>query len=114
MILDAMRAARARLMEQVLRGPGAASPELRAAAAAGTGLPPDLAALVEKIHRHAYQVTDEDMASLRGRYSDDVLFEIVVAAATGAAERRFLSGLQAVEEAVAAAAASAAKKEEAA
>lgn len=97
MELDLIAPERRALVEQVLRGPGEASPELRAAAAANAGLPPELAALVEKIHRHAYQVTDEEMAALRSRYSEDQLFEIVVSASLGAAEQRFLAGLRAVE-----------------
>src|SRR5207237_5532401 len=56
MDLDPIAPARRALVEQVLRGPGEAPPEVRAAAAAGAGLPPELASLVEKIHRHAYQV----------------------------------------------------------
>jgi hypothetical protein len=82
----------------LLRGPGASPPELRQACARGE--PPDeLRALVEKIDRHAYKVTDEDLAALRARYSDDQLFEIIVAAAFGAAARRLDAGLRALEEA---------------
>ncbi len=82
----------------LLRGPGASPPELRQACARGE--PPDeLRALVEKIDRHAYKVTDEDLAALRAKYSDDQLFEIIVAAAFGAAGRRLDAGLRALEEA---------------
>ena len=66
--LDLLRAARMELLEHIRRGSGVASPEWRTAAAdgtAGTGLPPDLWGLVEKVHRHAYRVTDEEMAELR-------------------------------------------------
>jgi alkylhydroperoxidase family enzyme len=101
MSLDSLAAARNELIEQVLRGPGEATQEMRAGAASatGAGLPAELASLVEKIHRHAYRVTDEELASLRARYSEDVLFEITVAASISAAEQRFLAGLRAVEEA---------------
>jgi len=97
MDLDLIAPDRGALVEQVLKGPGEASPELRIAAAANAGLPPELAALVEKIHRHAYKITDEEMAALRSRYSEDQLFEIVVAAAVGASQHRFLAGLRALE-----------------
>ena len=82
----------------LLRGPGASPAELRQACARGEA-PEELRALVEKIERHAYQVTDEDIASLRAKYSEDQLFEIIVAAAFGAADRRLAAGLHALEEA---------------
>ena len=83
----------------VLRADGHTAPALRQAAAAGAELPPHLTALVEKIHRHAYRVTDEDLASLRARHTEDELFEIIVAAALGAASVRLQVGLRAVEQA---------------
>jgi alkylhydroperoxidase family enzyme len=62
-------------------------------------VPPDLQALVEKIHRHAYKVTDEDIAGLQTTYGDDQLFEIIVSAAVGASRARLAAGLQALNEA---------------
>jgi hypothetical protein len=82
----------------LLRGPGAASADLRQACARGKP-PEDLRALVEKIDRHAYLVTDDDIETLRAKYSEDQLFEIIVAAAFGAADRRLRAGLRALEEA---------------
>jgi hypothetical protein len=99
MELDSLRPQREALLEQVLRGPGTVSREIREAAAAGTGLPPEWAAFVEKIHRHAYKVTDEEVAALRARYGDDAVFEIIVAASLGAADQRFQAGMRALEEA---------------
>jgi hypothetical protein len=80
----------------VLRGPGRTTPELRQAVAQGDP-PAELAGLVDKIRRHAYQVTDEDLADLRARYDEDQLFEIIVAAALGAAGTRIDAGLRALE-----------------
>jgi alkylhydroperoxidase family enzyme len=54
---------------------------------------------VDKIHRHAYRVTDEDIASLQAKYGDDQMFEIVVSAALGASRQRLLAGLEALDEA---------------
>ena len=102
MDLDSLRSQREALLEQVLRGPGTVSAELRQAAAAGKGLPPDLAAFVEKVHRHAYRVTDEEVAALRAKHGEDALFEIIVAAAVGAADQRFHAGMRALVEATAA------------
>jgi len=82
----------------VLRGPGTTSTELRRAVAEGAP-PEELRALVDKIRLHAYRVTDEDLASLRGRYTEDQLFEIVVAAAIGVAEGQLRAGMRALEEA---------------
>ncbi len=82
----------------LLRGPGATPPELRQAIAAGT--PPDeLRTLVEKIRKHAYKVTDEDVQALKSKWSEDQLYEIIVAAAYGAADERLNAGLKALESA---------------
>ena len=59
--------------------------------------PPELAVLVQKIRDHAYRVTDADVDALRARYSEDQLFEVIVAAALGAAEDRLKAALAAVE-----------------
>jgi alkylhydroperoxidase family enzyme len=83
----------------VLEGPGETDAALRRAAADGKGVPADLQALVDKVHRHAYKVTDEDLARLRSTYSDDQLFEIVVSAALGASRQRLFAGLAALGEA---------------
>lgn len=84
--------------DALLRGPGATPPELREAVARGTP-PPELATLVGKIRQHAYKVTDADVDALRARYTEDQLFEIIVATAFGAAEARLRAGLRALEEA---------------
>ncbi|HZJ00870.1 MAG TPA: hypothetical protein VFD22_09415 [Gemmatimonadaceae bacterium] len=89
---------RDRVLESVLSGRGESDPAIRAAAADGAGLPPDLQAVVEKIHRHAYKVTDEDISRLQAKYTDDQLFEIVVSAALGASRQRLRAGLAALEE----------------
>jgi len=82
----------------LLQGPGASSAKLRQACSRGEA-PDELRTLVEKIDRHAHEVTDEDLAALREKYSEDQLFEIVVAASFGAADRRLRAGLRALEEA---------------
>ena len=90
---------RDRVLDRVLNGPAETEPALRNAAANDSGLPAELQALVDKIHRHAYKVTDEDMARLQAKYGDDRLFEIVVSAALGASRKRLFAGLSALEEA---------------
>jgi alkylhydroperoxidase family enzyme len=82
----------------LLRGSAATDTALREAVAAGTP-PEDLRALVAKIRTRAYTVTDSDLDSLRARYSEDQLFEIIVAAAFGAARDRLAAAHRALEDA---------------
>jgi hypothetical protein len=90
---------RDKVLESALQGPGETDPAIRRAAADGHDVPAELQALVDKIHRQAYTVTDEDFARLRPEYADDQLFEIVVNAALGASRKRLLAGLEALDEA---------------
>jgi alkylhydroperoxidase family enzyme len=84
--------------QAVLRGPGTTAADLRQAVASGEA-PEALRGLVEKIRLHAYRVTDEELAALRDRYTEDQLFEVVVAAALGAADARLRAATRALEEA---------------
>ena len=77
---------------------GATSSELRQSIAAGRP-PVDLQPLVHKIRSRAYTVTDEDIDALRSSYSEDQLFEIIVAAAFGAADERLAAARRALEDA---------------
>ena len=97
-ITDPHAALRDRVLDGVLKGPGESDPAIRHAAAEGSGVPADLQTLVDKIHRHAYKVTDEDVARLQPKYGDDRLFEVIVSAAMGASRQRLLAGLAALEE----------------
>ena len=90
---------RDRVLEMVLQSPGESDPAIRRAVAEGTGVPSDLQPLVDKIHRHAYKVTDEDIERVQAKYGDDQMFEIVVSAALGASSQRLMAGLKALEEA---------------
>ena len=88
------------LVDTVLSGPGKTTSELRhaveARAAALSGrqgtdeiVPDELSGWVEKVARHAYRTTDEDIESLKAAgYSEDQLFELTVAAALGASRAR--------------------------
>jgi hypothetical protein len=84
---------RDQVLSQVLSGPAESDPAIRRAAADNAGLPDDLRPLVTKVHKHAYKVTDADVATLQATYGDDPLFEIIVSAALGAARKRLLAGL---------------------
>ena len=87
------------VLNQVLNGPGESERALRNAAANDAGLPADLQPLVDKIHAHAYKVTDDEVRAAQRSYGDDALFEIVVSAAVGASRKRLLAGLRALEDA---------------
>src|SRR6266702_5700953 len=107
-------AQRAQLEAAVLDGPGVTAPALRRAAAGGPArvpraggeaerspekageLPAGLAALAARTRDHAYQVTDQEVAALRAGHEDDALFELIVAAAVGAAAVRADAGLAAL------------------
>jgi hypothetical protein len=82
----------------LMHGSGATSSDLRQAIASGNA-PPELETLVQKIRSRAYTVTDQDLDSLRERYTEDQLFEIVVAAAFGAARDQLAAAHRALEEA---------------
>jgi len=98
-----------RVAEAVVQSPGAAERGLRCSvegraaalagrgAAAGVGLPAALAPYVEKVARHAYLVTDADVAALRdGGYSEDAICEITLSAALGAGMARLERGFAAL------------------
>jgi hypothetical protein len=52
--------------------------------------------LVDTIARHAYRVTDDQLAALRAGHSEDELFDVIVAAAVGAGVERRKLGLDAI------------------
>ncbi|HEX2341362.1 MAG TPA: hypothetical protein VHI98_12860 [Vicinamibacterales bacterium] len=82
----------------LLKSPATTAQELRQAIADGNP-PPELKTLVQKIRTRAYTVTDQDVDALRGKYSEDQLFEIIAAAVFGAASDRLAAARRALEEA---------------
>jgi hypothetical protein len=99
MSADPHASVRNKVFDNVFAGPGESDPSIRAAAGANSGLPPDLAPLVDKIHTHAYKVTDDDVARAQAAHGDDRMFEIIVSSALGASRKRLLAGLDALEKA---------------
>ena len=86
----------AALVDAVLTSPGHLSAERRAAFA---GEPQDGAAgdFAEKVRRHAYRVTDDDLAALRRQGMDeDAIFDLTIACAVGEAHARLQAGLKAL------------------
>jgi len=74
---------------------GPQSPANRPAAL--EALPTHIAAVVDKVHRHAYKLTDDDVqAALAAGVTQEALFELIVVAAVGAATQRLEAGLSAL------------------
>jgi alkylhydroperoxidase family enzyme len=85
------------LVARVLDGDGKAPAELRRAAFDNAGLSEPVHTLIEKVAYHADRMTDEDVAAVRAAgLSEDQIFEIVVCAAIGEANRQYNSALAAV------------------
>lgn len=95
------------LIDSVLAGPGHTDPALRQAVAAraselsgggktGQTLPDPLGSWVDKVAKHAYKTLDGDVETLKQSYSEDQIFELTIAAATGAAHTRFELALAAI------------------
>lgn len=99
MIPDPNATLRDRVLQRVVDGEAQSSAAVRKAAFEGAGLSPDLKPLIDKVHAHAYKVTDEDVAKVQGVYGDDPLFEIIVSAALGASTKRLRAGLKALADA---------------
>jgi hypothetical protein len=64
------------------------------AAVTAEEIPADLRKYVDTVVLHAYRITDEDVQALRqAGYSEDVIFEVSVAASVGAGLARLERGL---------------------
>ena len=86
------------LVKRLLEGAGKASSSERRAAFNNRGLSGPPGALVDKVARHAYWVTEEDITAARVLgLSEDQVFEIVVCAAVGQATRQYAAALAALE-----------------
>src|SRR5262245_48890038 len=93
-----IRQARKALVARILDGPGEASPTQPRAAFTNAGLPEPLVTMVDKVAKHACQVADEDIASVRkAGFTEDQIYEFVVCAAIGQATRQYEAALAALE-----------------
>jgi alkylhydroperoxidase family enzyme len=89
--------ARQALVARILEGTGEAPQSQRRAAFDNTGLTGALATLIDKVAKHAYRVTDADVAAVRASgLTEDQIFEVVVCAAVGEATRQLDAGLAAL------------------
>lgn len=92
-----IREARNALLKRILEGAGEASSSARQAAFTLKGLRGPLRPLIDKVARRAFAVTDEDIDSAKASgLSEDQVFEIVVSAAIGQANRQYEAALEAL------------------
>jgi hypothetical protein len=88
------------LVDRIVGGDARASREMRLAAFDNAGLDEPMATLIDKVAHHSYQVTDDDVAAVRtAGLSEDQIFETMVCAAVGAADRQYKSAFAAFTEA---------------
>jgi hypothetical protein len=92
-----IRQAHKAVVARILEGDGKASHAQRRAAFDNAGLAVPLSTLIDKLTKHAYTVTDADIAAARALgLSEDQIFEIVVAGAVGQATRQYDTALAAL------------------
>lgn len=93
-----IKQARKAVLARVLKGNGKASPVQRRGAFNNAGLVDPLSTLLDKVAKHAYRVTDEDIEGARASgLTEDQIFELVVCAAIGQATRQYETALVALE-----------------
>jgi hypothetical protein len=85
------------LVTRVLGSGGTAPRDMRRAAFDDAGLEEPLRGLVSKIARHSHQVTDDEIGAVRAAgLSEDQIFEVMVCAAIGQADREYHHALAAL------------------
>ena len=85
------------LVARVLDSDATAPKQLRRAAFDDAGLDEPIATLVDRVAHHAHRVTDDDVAAVRAAgLNEDQIFEIMVCAAIGQADRQYASARSAL------------------
>ncbi|HEY7837515.1 MAG TPA: hypothetical protein VIC54_02860 [Terriglobales bacterium] len=93
-----IKQARAVLEARIVEGAGQAPPAQRRAAFNNAGVSEPLAAVIDKVARQAYRVTEGDIAAARASgLSEDQIFEMVICAAVGQATRQYETAMAALE-----------------
>jgi hypothetical protein len=86
-----------RVRRAAIRAPGVTDPALRRAVYDVTAQPPPLGPYLDKVRDQAWTITDEDIDALQATgYSQDAILELTIAAAAGAAGRRYDAALRAL------------------
>jgi hypothetical protein len=93
-----IREARAAVIRRVLEGEGESSRVQRRGALDDAGLAEPLGALVHKVAVHSWRVTAKDIDAIRVTgMSEDQIFELVVCAALGQANRQYEMAMAALD-----------------
>ena len=96
------RAAHRTLVERILRGPGETTTDQRANAFANAAVDPALDPLLGKVATNPTRITDADFDPARAAgFTEDQLFELVIASAVGESSRVYEAALAALDEATA-------------
>jgi hypothetical protein len=99
---EAVKRFRQQAIERAVTGQGIASPAARRAAFDNRGVDGRAQPLVDKVVRHAWKVTAQDVEAARAAgVSEDEIFEMTVCAALGHATRQLDSALAALDAATA-------------
>jgi len=97
-----IRQARKTLLARILEGDGAAPRAQRRAAFDNASVTGPAGALVQKVCKDAHAIADDDVAAVRkANLGEDEIFEMVVCAAVGEANRQHEAALAALRAAVA-------------
>ena len=88
---------RKEVVERVLHGKGVAGGDSRRAAFDNKGVPEASRALIDKVTKNAWKVTDEDIAAVKkAGVAEDEIFELAVCAALGQSTRQLEAALAAL------------------
>jgi hypothetical protein len=88
---------RKEVVERALHGKGVAAGDSRRAAFDNQNVPAASRALIDKVTKNAWKVTDEDVAAVKqAGVKEDEIFELAVCAALGQATRQLESALAAL------------------
>ena len=85
------------LRKSVTEGPALLAPATRQSAFANDGLHGPAADLVAQVHRDAKGVRDEQVTALQATHTEAEVFELLVAAASGAGYARLQCALAAID-----------------
>jgi hypothetical protein len=86
-----------RVRRAAIQARGVTDPALRRAVYDATAQPPPLGPYLDKVRDQAWTITDADIGALQATgYSQDAILELTIAAAAGAAGRRYDAALRAL------------------
>lgn len=95
---DEAKRLREAVVDRSVTGDGRTTVAERTAALTAQHAEPRVAALLDKVARNAYKVTDEDIAGAKAAgLTEDQIFELVIAATFGQANRQLASAVAALD-----------------